>query len=568
MWRAARRGAAACALAASARAAWAVAPLFDEPARTAEAVTSKFPPAAAGAADAPLAWRWRLALTTFDRLVRDVATAARVASIYAARARAGGAWPPAHAAAADALLALAQANGGVYVKAAQHLAQLSHLLPPEVTRALAVMTHAAPRDSFALAARVFEEETGLPLEGAGSPFAAVARAPVASASLAQVHAATLRGSGARVAVKIQHAGLRESAAADIATVRLLTRAAAWAFPDFDLGWLADEMAANLPLELDFCAERANMERAGSLWAAERGVRVAVPRAVPALCARRVLVMTFEEGCFADDARAMAAARLAPAAVADLVARAFARAVFGHALAHCDPHASNVLVRAGAPRGWAARAWAALGGAPEPELVLLDHGLYRALPPALLNAYADMWASVLAGDEPGIARAAERLGVRPPLHALLAAMLAAQSFDRILAVGARGDVRAVHSTRGAAAAREETAAHAATYAGGIATILRQLDRRALLLLKLNDVVRALGAGLGAPPHFAFAALAREAQRARARAARAARPGARTEAAAALERLALEARLAGVGGWVAWAGRGARAGGARDGALALA
>jgi len=554
MWRAARRvaarGALAATLAAGARAAFACAPLFDEPARTADAVAARFPAAAAGALDAPLFFRARLALATFDRLARDVATAARVGAAYGARARADGPWAPAHARAADALLALAQANGGVYVKAAQHLAQLSHLLPPEVTSALAVMTHAAPRDAFALAARVFEEETGLPLEGAASPFARVDRAPVASASLAQVHAATLRD-GTRVAVKVQHAGLRESADADIATVRALARAAAFFFPDFDLGWLADEMAANLPLELDFRAERANMERAGALWRAEAGLRVAVPRAVPALSTARVLVMTFEDGCFADDARAMAAARLDPRAVADLVARAFARAVFSHALAHCDPHASNVLVRPAAPRGLAARAWAALGGAPAPELVLLDHGLYRALPPALLEAYAGLWASILAGDEGGIARAAERLGVAPPLHALLAAMLAAQPFDRILAVGERGDVRAVHSTRGAAAARDETAAHAATYARHIAVVLKQLDRRALLLLKLNDVVRALGAGLGAPPHFSFAALAREAARARARAARAARPGARTEAAAALDALALEARLAGAGAWVAWA-----------------
>ena len=541
---------AACAFAIFARAGFAASPLFDEPARTADVVASRF---TAGADDAPLVWQWRLASATFDRFVRDLVTAGRIARIYSLRARAAGPWPPAHEAVADALLALAQCNGGVYVKAAQHIAQLSHILPVEITSTLALMTHAAPRDSYALAARVFREETGLPLEGAGSPFTTVARTPLASASLAQVHVATLHD-GTRVAIKIQHAGLRETAAVDIVTVRALAHIAAFLFPDFDLAWLAEEMAVNLPLELDFRAERSNMERAAALWASEASLSVCVPRAVVPLCTHRVLVMTFEEGCFPTDATALRDARLRGTDVADLIARVFARSIFSHALAHCDPHAANVLVRPSPPRTLLDRVWRACGGAPTPELVLLDHGLYRVLPPDLLSAYAALWRCILAGDEPGIAAAAEALHVRPPLHALLAAMLAARSFDKILAAGTSGDVRALHTVVSADAARAETAAHVKEYGAAIAVILKQLDRRALLLLKLNDVVRALGAGLGAPPHFTFVALAREAQRVHVREARAARPGARTEVAAVLDKVVLEARLAGIGAWLSWIPKG--------------
>jgi len=79
-------------------------------------------------------------------------------------------------------------------------------------------------------------------------------APLASASLAQVHRATLRSTGQRVAVKVQHAGLRETCAADIATVSFLVHAVKAFFPRFDYTWLADEVRANLPKELDFANE--------------------------------------------------------------------------------------------------------------------------------------------------------------------------------------------------------------------------------------------------------------------------------------------------------------------------
>jgi aarF domain-containing kinase len=39
--------------------------------------------------------------------------------------------------------------------------------------------------------------------------------------------------GRRLAVKVQHGGLRESSAADIATVAALVAAARWIFPNFD-----------------------------------------------------------------------------------------------------------------------------------------------------------------------------------------------------------------------------------------------------------------------------------------------------------------------------------------------
>lgn len=67
----------------------------------------------------------------------------------------------------------------------------------------------------------------------------------------KVHVATLKHSGEKVAVKVQHEGLRTASRGDILTVKMLIDLAHKLFPNFDYRWLAEETAENLPKELDF-----------------------------------------------------------------------------------------------------------------------------------------------------------------------------------------------------------------------------------------------------------------------------------------------------------------------------
>ena len=81
---------------------------------------------------------------------------------------------------------MARANAGCYIKIAQHAAQLDYLLPQEYTEAFATCLDDCPRSSFADVAAVIEEELGAPVDVLFDGFE---RAPIASASLAQVHVA-------------------------------------------------------------------------------------------------------------------------------------------------------------------------------------------------------------------------------------------------------------------------------------------------------------------------------------------------------------------------------------------
>jgi aarF domain-containing kinase len=104
------------------------------------------------------------------------------------------------------VVALSQVNKGVYIKLGQHLAQLEYLIPRPYIVAMECMLHEAPQDDFDAVMEVLEDDLGKPVH---QLFASIEREPLASASLAQVHVAT-DFNGRKLAVKVQHQGLRES----------------------------------------------------------------------------------------------------------------------------------------------------------------------------------------------------------------------------------------------------------------------------------------------------------------------------------------------------------------------
>ena len=377
---------------------------------------------------------------------------------------------------------LAEVNAGIYVKLGQHLAQMQYLLPRAYVEALSPLCYRAPRSGWASVEAVLREELGAPPT---TVFSSLSTSPVASASLAQVHVGILRAGGTRVAVKVQHAGLRETCVADIATLRALCAAARALFPRFDLSWLADEVGRNLPLELDFVHEAANMEAAGAAYATGGRDDVVVPSvALPPT--PRLLVMTFEDGAHVDDRRGIAARGLSPAAVARLVAEAFNEAIFDRGVVNCDPHPGNLLVRAH-PR---------VPG--RPQLVVLDHGLVRKLEPDVRLAYAALWNGLLCADEAAVRDASARLGVSEPLFRLFASMLTAKTWPEIAAARtAPGGAVAGLRLAGTADEAAATAGHAREYAAEIAAVLRAVPRDLLLILKTGDCLRGVDAGLGAP-----------------------------------------------------------------------
>ena len=290
------------------------------------------------------------------------------------------------------LLRLARANGGIYVKFGQ-IASQQPQVPEEYRLVLGALQDAARPRSFRQVRRTLERDLGRPL---GEAFEAFERAPAAVASLAQVHRARLPGGG-EVAVKVQHAGIEAQINADLVAFRLAGALARRLFPGFDqaFGWLLPELEASLERETDFRGEQRNAARLAELT---RLPRVRVPRMHPQLSTRRVVTMEWVEGWKVTDRGALERAGVAPQAVARAMTELFAEMIFGHGFLHADAHPGNFLVRAKADGQ----------GRPQPEVVLLDHGLYFQLAPEVQRNYSTLWMALVSGDRKGAAEVSKRV----------------------------------------------------------------------------------------------------------------------------------------------------------------
>lgn len=189
-------------------------------------------------------------------------------------------------------------NKGLYIKLGQHIAMLDYVFPVEYHTILTSLLANNPQSSFQSVQQTFQEDFGVPLDSMFSTFEPV---PFASASLAQVHRATLKDfQHTPVAVKIQHEGLLEGSTLDRYVItQIIDHFLPFFFPnDFNYTWLTREMNANLPQELNFVNERENIEKCQvCLSRLIQTQDVALPTPKLDLCSQRVLTMSYEEGVY-------------------------------------------------------------------------------------------------------------------------------------------------------------------------------------------------------------------------------------------------------------------------------
>ena len=134
---------------------------------------------------------------------------------------------------------------------------MNYLLPLECTTTFIPLQDKCPVSSFESIKAMFEKDTGEKLSDYFSEFDPK---PIGAASLAQVHLATVKETGQKVAVKVQHPALAEWATLDLALTRFTFSTLKKWFPEYDLEWLSSEMEISLPQELDFYLEGQNAMR--------------------------------------------------------------------------------------------------------------------------------------------------------------------------------------------------------------------------------------------------------------------------------------------------------------------
>jgi predicted unusual protein kinase regulating ubiquinone biosynthesis (AarF/ABC1/UbiB family) len=171
----------------------------------------------------------------------------------------------------EALVATLLRLGPSFVKLGQILSTRPDFMPREYIEALALLHERVPPFAFEAVRGVVEGELGTPLDRA---FAAFEREPIASASLAQVHFATLT-TGEAVAVKVQRPDVERRIESDLRVLGRLVWLASLASPRrarrLDLRGAFEEFRAYTRRELDFSLEGRTLERFRKNFAGVPGI---------------------------------------------------------------------------------------------------------------------------------------------------------------------------------------------------------------------------------------------------------------------------------------------------------
>jgi ubiquinone biosynthesis protein len=230
--------------------------------------------------------------------------------------------------------------GTTWIKFGQMLSLRPDIVGADVADELTKLQASVPGDPQGLARVLVERELGGPV---GDLYGSFEAEPFASASVAQVHKATLKD-GTTVAVKVLHDGVERRVVEDLEVMQ--AAATYLEQKDAELAQLRptlliDEFSEMMHDAIDLSQELANLQRFTANFAEEPDV--VIPTPFPALSRRRVLTMSMIAGSPFTDRASVEAAGWDVEALVHRAADVYLEMIFRDSLYHADPHPGNFLL---------------------------------------------------------------------------------------------------------------------------------------------------------------------------------------------------------------------------------
>ncbi|MFJ4143318.1 ubiquinone biosynthesis regulatory protein kinase UbiB [Pseudomonas sp. NPDC089734] len=253
--------------------------------------------------------------------------------------------------------------GPIFIKFGQLLSTRRDLLPEDIADELMLLQDRVPPFDQQLAVRLIEEQLGARISDVFSRFDV---APLASASVAQVHAARLK-SGEEVVVKVVRPGLKPIISQDLAWLFILARTAERLSADARLlhpVQVVSDYEKTIYDELDLLREAANASQLRRNF--EGSELLYVPQVYWDWCRPKVLVMERIYGIQVTDLATLADQRTDMKMLAERGVEIFFTQVFRDSFFHADMHPGNIFVSTVSP-------WS-------PQYIAIDCGIVGSLTP--------------------------------------------------------------------------------------------------------------------------------------------------------------------------------------------
>ncbi len=229
--------------------------------------------------------------------------------------------------------------GTTFIKLGQILSTRADLVGVPLATELTKLQANVRADAAEVVRLTVVQELGKPVEELFADFDDV---PLASASIAKVHRATMVD-GTPVVVKVQHPRIAERIRNDLEILTGLAELAEKYIEEirpYQPRAVVKEFERTLLRELDFGRELRNLQRFSENFADDKSVRF--PKPYPKLSTNKVLVMDRLEGrTFAEVDKTGAGAE--GEQIAQHGARIFLEMIFHHGFYHADPHPGNLLI---------------------------------------------------------------------------------------------------------------------------------------------------------------------------------------------------------------------------------
>ena len=264
---------------------------------------------------------------------------------------------------------LGQLKGSV-MKVGQMLSMYGeHFLPPEANRLLKSLQNESPPVVWDEMRKVLVSELGedklQKLE--------IKREAFASASLGQVHLATEKATGLKLALKIQYPGVDQAIDSDLKTLKRLLSLSRLVPADYNLDEIFAEVEMILSQEVDYTKEKEWTQVFRERLKDDK--RYIIPQVFDDYSSSKVLATSFEEGINLDHPRVLALSQERRNRLGENFLELYLREIFQWGEVQTDPHFGNYRVR--------------LNESGEDQLILLDFGAVRRFDQAFLEKYYKM-----------------------------------------------------------------------------------------------------------------------------------------------------------------------------------